>query len=399
MDETMEHEGRDSEDAVASPEHEPMPAPPVDDGLPGGDEPSSSGFSWRVRGSAPAVMQSQGGIPNEFDHLFRDSEQDGRHSLLPTQGPISVARPESQPSLPPAVRPAPTQNGEPPLPTYQAPAPSTGQPQQPGSYPEQPYQERTFQQGGYQPTTQVPIGPPSDDDRNTQAIPRIPVQPYAYGASTAPSGGGEGFEPTGERRSSTAPLAFAGVIFVVLVVVAAVMLFGGSNKPASTAKNPGGPSAGSSSASESAAKTQADAIYALILQSKSLRSDANGAYSEVSGCKNQTQAQSTFTDVGTKRQAQADNVKKLPVTSMPAGAAQLIDDLHESWQYSADSENELALWAGDNLTCSSKAATTGNLTHANSDGSRAGEYKAKAAADWNAMAAALGEPTISVDSL
>lgn len=191
----------------------------------------------------------------------------------------------------------------------------------------------------------------------------------------------------------------AGGVFLVLVVIAAVMLFGGSGSGKPSAKTSTAPSVGASSSSAAPGKAQADAIYALIQQSKPLRSEANGAVSDVEACKGQSKAQATFADVASKRQAQADQVKALPVDKMPAGAAKLVSDLQKSWQFSADSENELAAWAGDNLSCTGKSNTTANRTRADSDGGHAGTYKADAAADWNAMAAALGEPTIDISQL
>jgi hypothetical protein len=402
MNETLEQGGQESDGAPPPPDAEPTAVEqPTHDGFPGGDAPESSGFSWRLPGSAPVVMHSQGGIPNEFDHLFRDSDEDRRRSLMPSQSPIGVALPPgTQPplALPPGK--PPSQSGESQLPAYQPPAQ-----QQLAAYPQQPYQDQTYQQAAYQQTTQVPVGAPSDDDQHTQAIPRVPVQPYAYAPQPGQAGGGGvgggvGYEQTGERRSSTTPMLIAIGVFVLLIVIASVLLFGGSKK--NTANNhPGGSGTlGNPGASPAApSKAQADALYKLMTSGKSARDQANAAITSVEQCKDVSTAKATFTDAAKTRQSQYDSIKTLPVDQLGVDTTQLVSNLSQGWQYSADSEKELAAWANDNLTCTGTPSKADNRSAADHDGSKAGSFKGSAVAEWNAMAAKLGEPTIDISSL
>src|SRR3954453_22205728 len=76
---------------VEAPDQAASHAGPQGDGFPGGEIPESSGFSWRLPGQQLPTQQVQGGIPNEFDHLFRDAPEDNRRSLMPGQGPIGVS--------------------------------------------------------------------------------------------------------------------------------------------------------------------------------------------------------------------------------------------------------------------------------------------------------------------
>lgn len=408
--------------AAPAPVPEPVPSPApmmVEEGnsddafavFPGGDAPSSSGFSWRVPGSLPTVMHSQGGIPNEFDHLFRDSDADGRRSLMPSQGPIGV----SMPTLQPAAYSAPkkTPQGDPALPAYQTPAQQGQQQQQQGQqqagYPRQPYQD-TYQQAGYQQqTTHVPVGPPGgdddDDQRNTQAIPRVPVQPYAYPAQGAPAPANDRTELVGPRRSSTTPMLAAVGVFVVLVVVASVVMFnGGSDKKTGTGTTVGGQASGTpantaAAAKAEAVKAQADALYVLVLQSKAARSAATTAVDNVNVCKDVATGQTTFASAATTRTNQATQIGQLPVDLLPAGTAQLVADLKAAWATSATSETEYKNWANDNLTCTGKPGSKDNLVKGNNDGVKAGGLKITAAKEWNTLLVPLGEPSITDDAL
>ncbi|MFD0639466.1 hypothetical protein ACFQ9X_55675 [Catenulispora yoronensis] len=194
----------------------------------------------------------------------------------------------------------------------------------------------------------------------------------------------------------------------MLIVVAAVAFSGGGKGKTDNGKkasNTDTPSATVSSSTGSAApgvdpeaKKQADAVYQVIAQSKELRSQANGAYSNVQACKSMPESKQTFSDVATKRQAQADTMKGLQVDKLPNGA-KLATDLINSWQLSAESENDYVAWANDNLSCTGKPGANDNLNKANSAGTKAGAAKNEAVKDWNAFATQLGVQPIGVNDL
>ncbi|WP_344658539.1 hypothetical protein [Catenulispora subtropica] len=421
---------------VEAPEQAVSHAGPQGDGYPGGEIPESSGFSWRLPGQQLPTQQVQGGIPNEFDHLFRDAPEDDRRSLMPGQGPIGVslsgapgypqnggARPQPRASTPdgndgygakqgygagngygPMGGPQPTQALPPAgatghqLPAYQPPT------QDQIGYPQQGLPSRAYEAGGYQAQGQAQGYPPgAGPEQHTQAIPRVP----------SPSYGGAPGEPDlllatapGKRQANTTILVAIGV-FVVLIVVAAVAFSGGGDK----AKNGSGkksttpdtPAASSSSVSappgvDPEAKKQADAIYTIIAQSKELRSQANGAVSAVQQCKNMAESKQTFQDVAAKRQGQADAVKGQAVDKLPGGP-KLAQDLINAWQLSAESENDYVAWANDNLSCTGKPGANDSLAKANSAGGKAGSAKAEAVKDWNAFATQFGVQPIGINDL
>ena len=140
-------------------------------------------------------------------------------------------------------------------------------------------------------------------------------------------------------------------------------------------------------------KAQADAVYALITQSKGLAAQAGNAIGDVMACKDVVAAQQTFTDIAAHRQTQADQVKGLPVDKVPGGA-QLVADLNKAWQFSADSERELAGWAADNASCTGKPGANDKRAQADADAGKAGAAKITATAEWNAIAAKAGQPTV-----
>ncbi|WP_194923835.1 hypothetical protein [Catenulispora pinisilvae] len=424
---------------VETPTQAVSPVPPEEDGFPGGPIPESSGFSWRLPGQPAPVQQAQGGIPNEFDHLFRDAPADGRRSLMPNQGTIGVSVPgtagysRSGYSQNPATN-APASNGPGhgagpgadfgpgpgtnlgPQPTQALPpADSTGRqapvyqsPTQDQVGYGQQLPSRAYDPGGY--SAQAQGQGPVDPDSHTQSIPRVPAQPPMYGGMN--NGGMNNGNPdlllaTGpDRRQSNRTLLIALGVFVVLVVVAAVAFSGGGGKSktnnAGKTTNVDTPAPSTSVSAppgvDPAAKAQADAIFTLISQSHALRVAANDAITGVQQCKNVAANKASFTDVAAKRQAQADGMKPLSVDKL-SGGQQLQKDLIDSWQLSAESEKDYAAWANDNLTCTGKPGANDNFNKGNSAGTDAGRAKNKAVADWNAFAAKLGEQTIEISNL
>lgn len=413
---------------VETPEQAVSPAPPAPDGFPGGEIPESSGFSWRLPGQQMPTQQAQGGIPNEFDHLFRDAPADGRRSLMPGQGPIGVSVPGAagypqngprngapgQQGLPGPQGPQGPQNGPvghgasptqalPPadatdqkLPTYQPPT------QDQVGYPQQQLPSRAYDAGGYSAQGQGYQGGPTDPQQHTQAIPRVSGPNYGAGPdepdlllATAP----------GKRQVNTTMLVAVGV-FVVLIVIAAVAFSGGGkSKTDNAGKKSTTPDTPAPSTSVSAppgvdpeAKKQADAVWQVIAQSHDLRSQANTAVSAVQQCKDMAATKQSFADIAAKRQAQADTVKGLAVDKLPNGQ-KLASDLVTAWQLSAESEGDYVAWASDNLSCTSKPGANDNFAKAQSAGQKAGTAKDKAVKDWNAFASQFGEQTIAVTDL
>jgi hypothetical protein len=234
------------------------------------------------------------------------------------------------------------------------------------------------------------------------------VQPQMYGNH----GGMNSGEPdlllaTGpDRRQSNRTLLVALGVFVVLIVVAAVAFSGGggksktdtAGKSGTTDTPPPSTSVSAPPGVDQAAKAQADAIFAIITQSHELRTKAGDAITGVQQCQNMPANKQDFADVAAKRQAQADGMKALGVDKL-SGGAKLQSDLITSWQLSAESENDYAAWANDNLACKGKPGANDNFNRGNSAGDKAGSAKNEAVKDWNAFASKLGEQTIKVGDL
>ena len=379
-------------------------AQPQDDGFPGGDTPESSGFSWRLPGTPVPTAYAQGGIPNEFDHLFRDSSEQQRRSLMPGQGPIGVAIPGAAgypqgpvtPGYPPTQALPPADATGQQLPNYQAPTQAeVGYPQ-----PQAPLPSRAYDAGGYQAQPQIGLGGPSADERHTQAIPRVPVQGYGPSQNQAN-------EPdlllaaAPGRKSSKGPMIAAVGVFVVLIVIAAVSFSGGS-KSDKTKKAGGGATPATSPSVppgvDPAAKAEADAIWQVIAQGNGLRGQAGDAIASVQQCKDVATAKQTFADIAAKRLAQVQAVQKLSADKLPNGS-DLISNLANGWQHSADSENNFVNWAADNASCTGKPGANGNYDKAQADGGKAGSSKSSAVNEWNAFAQKYGEQTISITDL
>lgn len=294
-------------------------------------------------------------VPSEFDHLFRDSVPGDRRSIS-RQAVVGGAPPAvgfAQAAAQAAAQPAPPQ----------------AQPAATAMFTPQDQVDQTRLAGGY-------------------------PQP-GYGGPGGP--GGEGYDagPGRAPGRGRTPLVIGGVVVAVAALGLYLGLSGGSGKSG------GQPDASSSHTAapvpRETAQQQADALYQLVVQARTLRSDINGGYSELLDC-NISSAQSDIGNAVSGRQAALASLGTLEVGKI-SGGAELVADLRTAWTYSYNSDNDYAKAAADfagGATCSKSAVQQDpNFEAADSGSGDSSRAKETAAQLWNQVMPAYGKPEIS----
>jgi hypothetical protein len=299
------------------------------------------------------VEEEQSALPSEFDQLFRDSSPEDRRAISGKQPMVSG--PGASPSL--GFQQAPQPQMQPAPAAQQAPAATAMYTQQPQDY--------------------VPVQQPGDYGNG----------PFSYDGP--PAGGG-----SGNRRT---PLIIGGVVAVIAVVGLYLGLSGGggSGKASAGATT----TATASAASNETAKQEADSLYALVKNAKTLRSDIAAGVGKLRDC-DIAGAQSQISSTASARQAAATQVAQLPVGKI-SGASALVTALQKAWQDSANSDANYAKAAQDfaNGGCSKNAVEKDSYYKAAQSGSgTSATDKSTAAGLWNSVMSAY-EPSIGESDL
>jgi helix-turn-helix protein len=186
-------------------------------------------------------------------------------------------------------------------------------------------------------------------------------------------------------RVATVALTLITAVLGVKVAQGTGAVQANSANPVPAATSPGG-----------TAMEQADALYMVIYEFTPMRSDANGAIWDLSGCRNLSNAQSQLRAIARKRQEQVEQLAVLNVSKVP-DHVQLVAALKHAWLTSAQSDTAYANIAADLQTgCTSGAIETDpNYQQADDYAQAASAAKAEAAGLWNANADALGQLRIS----
>lgn len=354
----------------------------------------------------PMMAQDTGsGLPNEFDHLFRDSTPDSRRAIDRQKPMIGGAAPgymqaaqqgAQQAEAAPAGEGAGAEQ-------MAAPQGSAFQqyPQQQSGFP----QAEQYENGPYQGTQQQYQNPDYQAAQFQGAqfqSGQYAQQPTGYPQDSMPYGGSGGYDDGsgyggpggGGGLRNRKGLIIGGAVAVVAVIGIVIAV-------ANSGSGSGHPNAGSgtptTAASKATPKQQADQIYQLIQQSPQLRSDANTGVIDVNGCKNLADAQTLLSATAQKRQAQADSVAKIDVTGI-ANGAELVSQLKAAWTASAQYDSAYAQIATDlQGNCKPSAVKKDqNYQTSNQQAVAADNAKQKAAQLWNDnVAAALGESQIT----
>jgi hypothetical protein len=199
---------------------------------------------------------------------------------------------------------------------------------------------------------------------------------------------------------SRLPVVSVGRVATVALTLATAVLGLRVAMPEGTGSTP---ASGRPEASASPAGTpmqQADALYALIYQFAPMRSDANDAIWDVTGCRNLSNAQSKLRAIARKRQEQVEQLATLDVSKVP-GSVPLVTALKHAWITSAQTDTAYANIAADLQSgCTTGAVRTDpSYQQADTDAQAASAAKIEAARLWNANADELGQLRISVAEL
>jgi len=303
---------------------------------------------------AVPVEDERSSVPSEFDHLFRDSAPQDRRAISGRQPVVSGP-------------------GAPPSPGFQQNQAQQQAPQQ-QMQPTQMAPQAPAGTAMFNPAQQQP--PQGYDQGYDNSGPSLDYGggPFSY---DGPPGGGTG---NGNRRT---PLIIGGAVAVIAVVGLYLGLSGGGSP--STNTNTGATASASASAkSTETAQQEADALYALVKQAKTLRSDINGGVDKLLAC-DITDAQSSINATAQARQSAATQVAKLPVDKI-SGAAALVSALQTAWQDSANSDQDYAKAAADFASggCTAGAVKAdANYRAAQSGSGSSASAKDTAASLWN----------------
>ncbi|MEN3585432.1 hypothetical protein AAH978_14930 [Streptomyces sp. ZYX-F-203] len=232
----------------------------------------------------------------------------------------------------------------------------------------------------------------------TRELPRVtePAAPTRHptGASRADgsSAGGRG-GARGRTGAKWALLAAAGVGIVVVGVGAGVMLSEGGDDPS------GGPQVSEAAPaaevsppatpSVDPARSQAEALDALLAESGTGRETVIGAVADVKSCSDLAAATRDLRAAADQRTGLVERLEGLSIDLLPDHAA-LATALTKAWQASASADEHYASWAeqaaGSNGCRKGKARTTGRTEAGNRASGTASAEKAKAAELWNSIA-------------
>ena len=316
--------------------------------------------------------EEQAAVPSEFDHLFRDSSPQERRSISARQPMVSGPGAAPSPGFP-------QQQGQ-PQPQQQVAQQQAAQAQQATQVAQQPPASTAMfhpsQQQGYEPAGQQPQ--------------------YAgnYGGGGYDGPGGPGGSGSGNRRT---PLIIGGAVVVIAALGLYFGLSGGSpSKSTATGKTT---ATSTSAASKETAQQQADAVYQLVKQAKTLRGDISNEVGLLKACEIATVTPELNTTAAARASA-AKQVAALPVGKISGGAA-VTAALQAAWQASAASDQGYAKAAADFAGggCSASAVNADpNYRQASSDSTPSDNAKSAAASLWNSDMTKY-EPDITSDDL
>ena len=309
--------------------------------------------------TAPQPMvfeEEQASVPSEFDHLFRDSAPQERRSISARQPMVSGP----------------------------GAAPSPGFPQQAQPQHQQAPQQQATQVAPQQQAATSMFEPAPQQQYQQQPAPGYQNQPQFGGPFGYDNPGGPGDSGSGKRRT---PLIIGGAV----VLIAAVGLYFGLSGGSGSTKTPAAKSSTTATASANSNETaqqQADAVYALVKEAKSLRDAISNGVVALEACDIST-ASTEINATAKARAAAAAQVATLPVNKISGGAS-VISALQTAWQDSATSDEDFAKVASDfaSGSCTKSAVRAdSNYQAAASASNTAGSAKSTAADAWNQVMA------------
>ena len=288
--------------------------------------------------------------------------------------------------------------------------------QDPQAYPQQqggqiqPYGGQQASYGGQQASyggQQASYGQPTAYGQPVQQPSYGGQPPYGQQPGGGYSGGGSGYAAPGgggsaRRRFSNRAIAIAAIAVCAVVGISAAALAGGGGgaaKSGTTASSSVSSSASTAPVSES--KVQAQALSDLLATAANGRSAVIAAVGNVKGCQSLSQSQQDLTTAAGLRKQLIQQLGLLQTNQLAHGS-ELVGELRQGWQASADADTHYAAWAAQSVSSCAHThhpSTGGQLEQGDAASGTATDAKAKAARLWNDIAKQTGMPERSGSQL
>lgn len=252
----------------------------------------------------------------------------------------------------------------------------------------------------------INIGSPAAATMAT-AVVTGPTGPTAtgIGGERPPAGDGSAFSGSGGSdvdsgaSRSRGPLIAVGAVAAVLAVILVAVLVS-SRHTTVTYVPTAAPSVttttlapDSTTTAPLTTTTEAQALASLVSMSAGQRTNVSTAANDLENCGNASADQSAFTQAASVRQSVVNQLVTLQVALVPNGA-EMVQDLSSALNYSIQSDNSYAQWAGDELSgCSTDYAADSNFAAAQQTDPQADSQKRAFASLWNAVAPQYELPT------
>jgi hypothetical protein len=149
------------------------------------------------------------------------------------------------------------------------------------------------------------------------------------------------------------------------------------------------------------ARTEAQSVNTLLLQSSSDRNEIVEATADIGSCGNLGQDQATLESAEQSRQALLGQLSELKTSQLPE-STQLVSALTAAWQASLQSDSSYAAWAGDleQMGCVGQASTNDpNFQAAQSADTQATTAKNQFVTLWNSIASTYGLPQYNASQI
>ena len=201
------------------------------------------------------------------------------------------------------------------------------------------------------------------------------------------------------RALLIAIVAIAAALVSVVIALVATSL-GGSTPAADSPATPSAanprsttapPPRSTSTTLSAQARSQGQALTALLSQSAGSRSQVQAATAAVTSCGDLTGAHSALSAAQASRQALLSQLGQLDLSALPQSTA-LIKSLTDAWQSSASSDGSYAQWAVDEQSKGCVPEDTGDASYqaALSADGRASKAKQQFTSLWDPIATSLG---------
>ena len=261
----------------------------------------------------------------------------------------------------------------------------------------------------------VPITAPEGGPSATTIVARTAVVGAATGGPmggtsptslpmVVPTGLPAGASGSSASRSRTPLILVASAAIVIAAVLAIVLIRSHhatvyvtepSSTTSVTADTSVPPSTPPSTAALQTATGQAQSLATLIQQSISARQAVRAAATDVVNCGNPSADQGAFNQAATSRRIIVNQLQGMDVSLLPNGQ-EMKSDLIAGLNYSIDSDDSYAQWAGDNIgSCSGDSNSDSNYIAAQRTDPLATQAKASFANLWNSIASSYGQPSVA----